>query len=1824
MANQQNSYTGSQGTGTNSADFSFTFPSFTTGEVKVEVDNVVKTLTTHYTVENYNTTSGGTVRFTTGNIPTGTTPVRIFRQTNVDSPKAEFQAGSSLKAQEINDSFKQVRHALQEAIGANATDRKIQPFNIEDGAITSAAIKDLTIARGDIANDAIDGTKIADDSVDSEHIVADSLDTEHYAPGSVDNTALGADAVTNAKIADDQIDSEHYVDLSVDTQHIANEQVTTAKLGPDAVVASKIADDQINSEHYVAGSIDHEHLANDIIDGDNIQDDVINSEHYVAGSIDHEHLANDIIDGDNIQDNVINSEHYVDGSIDHEHLANDIIDGDNIQDDVVNSEHIAAGALDNEHYAAGSITSDKLNAATVITASEQSTATANDTSFLTSAAADARFFNISSGDTIKDGQTFPDNDTTIATTAAINDRIIDIVNDVGGFDIVESEQHFPNTNPQGQAGSAAVLSIKAASANLVPSGTTLTITNGNLADNADITITGVTSTIPSGFGFIVESTGTLHTYTFHRLVPKATEVTTVAGKATEIGRLGTAAAVEDMSILGTTDAVADMAILGTADVVSDMNTLGTADVVADMNTLAVTSVVNNMDTVATNVANVNTTAGSISNVNTTAGSIANVNTVAGSIANVNTTAGSIANVNTTATNIANVNTTATNITDVNTFANRYRIASSEPGTNNDEGDLYFDTSANELRVYNGTAWQGGVTATGNLAGTGANSFTGNQTIQNTAPTLFLTDTNNNDDFSVKNDNGTFKIIDETDSITRFSIHSNGTITSFNNHDFSAGIDVTGNITVTGNVDGRDVAADGVNLDTIRSGEIGTTTTNGNIKLEPNGTGVVEVRGAGGNDGTLQLNCSAQSHGIKLKSPPHSAGQSYTLTFPSSIVNNGALKTDSSGNLSFGLITNTNVDASAAIAGTKISPDFGSQNITTTGDLNAKDITLTDGSPAINFTDNDANPDYQLQANAGNFYIKDVTNGQARLQVNSDGHVDVSGNLDVGAGLDVTGEITSTSHLDMPDDAKIKLGTGDDLQIYHNGSDSEIKESTGNLNILCNSSQAINLKHGSENMLRAITDGAVELYFDSSKKFETTSAGVDITGQMGSDTIHIPDGSTGIQIGNSNDLRLYHDGSNSVIKEAGTGDFRIQTNSFRLRNEDASEMMISADADGAVYLAHNGTSKLETTSDGLTVSGAALFADNSRIKLGGSASSPDTQLWHDGSNTYIHHEGTGDLIARIAKDNGQFKVYGNGNTSVANFKDNAEVELFYNGAQKLETTNTGISVTGTVAATSYTGDGSNLTGVSQDLVSDTTPQLGGHLDVSGQDIVTTSNADIDLIPNGSGQIVTGGTTGLKLPVGTTAQRVNTEGLLRYNSESNKPEYYDGNNWIPIETPPTLESINNTNPTTTQIASGFDLVLTGANFTSGATVKFIGNDGTQYTSPTVTVNSTSQITARVPSGVGTSNEPYDVRVSSQAGSQSTLENAMNVNATPSWSTASGTLATIGDTATGNHATIAASDPDGGSITYSGSVGGGLSLSSSGVISGNPTDVTSSTTLSFTATATDSEGAAVNRSFNIIVNPVIDGSTAAKAGTSAAQIKSNTGTTTNGVYWIKPSGVSSAYQAYCNMNIGGGIILAAKINADSSGTSNSSYWRYNSNLWTSNNSYDGNSYNTVATHAKLAPAQNFPMNYFYVTNSDMTRWVRFDLSSQTTGFHNIWAGQNRSFSVGSTVGTHRSASSVETDHGLYHDGDTGNYNSGAYNTLMGYDTEDWTKNMSMGNYASFGASAGARLGAGQWSDSGPWDSVHSIMRGLGTVAANHSSPNGGTYYHRAASRFQMIFVA
>ena len=85
---------------------------------------------------------------------------------------------------------------------------------------------------------------------------------------------------------------------------------------------------------------------------------------------------------------------------------------------------------------------------------------------------------------------------------------------------------------------------------------------------------------------------------------------------------------------------------------------------------------------------------------------------------------------------------------------------------------------------------------------------------------------------------------------------------------------------------------------VQAQEINTSTSNGNIKLAPNGTGLLEVKG-NTNAGTIQLNCENNSHGVKIKGPPHSASASYTLTLPNDDGSaDQVLKTDGSGVLSW--------------------------------------------------------------------------------------------------------------------------------------------------------------------------------------------------------------------------------------------------------------------------------------------------------------------------------------------------------------------------------------------------------------------------------------------------------------------------------------------------------------------------------------------------------------------------------------------------------------------------------------------------------------------------------------------------------------------------------------------------------------------------------------------------------------------------------------------------------------------------------------------------------------------------------------------------------------
>ena len=129
---------------------------------------------------------------------------------------------------------------------------------------------------------------------------------------------------------------------------------------------------------------------------------------------------------------------------------------------------------------------------------------------------------------------------------------------------------------------------------------------------------------------------------------------------------------------------------------------------------------------------------------------------------------------------------------------------------------------------------------------------------------------------------------------------------------------------------------------------------------------------------------------------------------------------------------------------------------------------------------------------------------------------------------------------------------------------------------------------------------------------------------------------------------------------------------------------------------------------------------------------DLQIYHDGSNSYIKEAGTGNLqiqsanVVEIEKDDG---------TKVARFHPDGAVQLYNNGNVKLETASGGVTVTGTVAATSYTGDGSSLTGIEAGITTEAASISGitTYLNLSKDDheLVVTGTNTISVIGGAQG-------------------------------------------------------------------------------------------------------------------------------------------------------------------------------------------------------------------------------------------------------------------------------------------------------------------------------------------------------------------------------------------------------------------------------------------------------------------------------------------------------------
>ena len=266
----------------------------------------------------------------------------------------------------------------------------------------------------------------------------------------------------------------------------------------------------------------------------------------------------------------------------------------------------------------------------------------------------------------------------------------------------------------------ALLGTSDAIADMNTLGTADVVSDMNTLANSDIISdlnTLATSDIVSDMNTLATSSNVTNMNTLAGL---NTELTNLGAVSTQIGLLGTSDAIADMNTLGTSDVVNDMNVLGTSANVTAMNTLGTSanvtnmntlaglsteltnlgavssaigllgtsDAISDMNTLATSDVVNDMNVLGTSA---NVTA--MNNLGTSANVTA--------MSNLDTNLAVLQNVNTNMSAITSVNS---NISDVSSFANRYRIGSSDPSSSLDEGDLFYNSSDNSLKYYNGSSW----------------------------------------------------------------------------------------------------------------------------------------------------------------------------------------------------------------------------------------------------------------------------------------------------------------------------------------------------------------------------------------------------------------------------------------------------------------------------------------------------------------------------------------------------------------------------------------------------------------------------------------------------------------------------------------------------------------------------------------------------------------------------------------------------------------------------------------------------------------------------------------------------------------------------------------------------------------------------------------------------------------------------------------------------------------------------------------------------------------------------------------------------------------
>ena len=238
----------------------------------------------------------------------------------------------------------------------------------------------------------------------------------------------------------------------------------------------------------------------------------------------------------------------------------------------------------------------------------------------------------------------------------------------------------------------------------------------------------------------------------------------------------------------------------------------------------------------------------------------------------------------------------------------------------------------------------------------------------------------------------------------------------------------------------------------------------------------------------------------------------------------------------------------------------------------------------------------------------------------------------------------TTPVDLQDSEKLRFGTGNDFEVYHDG--------TNSIQFFDAQVGAVRFRTDVGNSARTAAQfsAGVDLYYDNVKKFETISTGVQVTGEIshlaGTYTnasgghVKIKHDSGKLTLGAGEDLEVLHDGSNSRIKNT-TGQLQLRSDTIALEN-----------AAGNGYATITGIS----------------FADNGKARWG---NNDDLQIYHDGSHTYLKGF-TGFTFLYGASG---VALHANSSDYALHAASNGATKLYYDGSAKLETSSTGNLSTG---------------------------------------------------------------------------------------------------------------------------------------------------------------------------------------------------------------------------------------------------------------------------------------------------------------------------------------------------------------------------------------------------------------------------------------------------------------------------------------------------------------------------------------------------------------------